>query len=75
MYPGQAQKACTGAIAFSPYTVSAKQLSESSMGSMGCPSILIRGQAAYLVLRVNDLLLPPRLLLPYLLLHPGQLSL
>ena len=75
MYPCQAQKACTVAIASSPYTVSAKQFSEPSMGSMGCPSILIHGQAAYLVLRVNDLLLPPRLLLPDLLLHPCQLSL
>ena len=58
-----------------PLHRSAKQFSEPSMGSMGCPSILIHGHASYLMLRVNDLLLPPRLLLPDLLLHPCQLSL
>ena len=42
---------------------------------MGCPCIHMHGQTAYLVLHVSDLLLPPRLLLPDLLLHPCQLSL
>ena len=75
MHPCQAQKACTRASAFSLYTMCAKRFDEPSIGSMGCPCIHMHGQTAYLVLRVNDLLLPPRLLLPDLLLHPCQLSL